>query len=238
LIDKALALDPTEPRSRFYQAMGEAQAGRAREALNLLVALEADTPPDAVWRPVVAARIERLARELGLDPARVPGRAEPPPAQQAERAPPPGMSAEDQQKMIRGMVEGLAARLAKEPNDPDGWARLGRSYTVLGEHEKAREAWRRAAELKPDDKAVLAAYASAILTLSRDAPPPPEFVAVAAALLRAAPEDPDALWFAGVAARARGDQQSARAYWTRLLERLPAESPARDEVTRALAELK
>ena len=237
LVDKALTLDAKEPRARFYQAMAEAQAGRAREALNMLVALEADTPPDAAWRPVVAARIERLARELDLDPARVPGRPEAP-AQQAERAPPPGMNAEDQQKMIRGMVEGLAARLAQQPNDPDGWARLGRSYGVLGEREKARDAWRRAAELKPGDKTVLAEYASAILTVTGDTTPSREFTAVAAALLRLAPEDPDALWFAGLAARTRGDTQSARTYWKRLLDRLPAESPARDEVARAIGELK
>jgi cytochrome c-type biogenesis protein CcmH len=186
---------------------------------------------------VVAARIERLARELDLDPARVPGRPEAP-AQQAERAPPPGMNAEDQQKMIRGMVEGLAARLAQQPNDPDGWARLGRSYGVLGEREKARDAWRRAAELKPGDKTVLAEYASAILTVTGDTTPSREFTAVAAALLRLAPEDPDALWFAGLAARTRGDTQSARTYWKRLLDRLPAESPARDEVARAIGELK
>lgn len=237
LIDKALTLDPKEPRGRFYQALGEAQAGRERDALNLLVALEADTPPDAAWRPVVAARIDELARELGLDPARVPGRAEAP-AQQAERTPPADMSADEQQKMIRGMVAGLAERLAQQPNDPDGWARLGRSYGVLGEPEKARDAWRQAAELKPGDKTTLAEYASAILTLSGDRAPPPEFTAVAAALLRVAPEDPDALWFAGLAARARGDAQSARAYWNRLMDRLPAESPARDEVARAIAELK
>ena len=188
------------------------------------------------WHPVVAARIERLARELGLDPTRLPGRTEAP-TQQAERAPPADMSAEEQQKMIRGMVEGLAARLAQQPNDPDGWARLGRSYGVLGEYEKARDAWRRAAELKPGDKTVLAEYASAILTVAGDASPPTEFTAVAAALLRVAPEDPDALWFAGLAARARGDAQSARAYWNRLLDRLPAESPARDAVTHAIADL-
>jgi cytochrome c-type biogenesis protein CcmH len=242
LIARALAIDPKDPRARFYQAVGEIQAGREHEALNLLVALEADTPADAAWRPVVTRRIDALASQLGLDPAHLPGRAAPSPATAAplapERAPPPGTSGPDQAKMIRGMVEGLAARLEKEPNDPDGWARLGKSYGVLGEREKSRDAWRHAAELKPDDPAILAAYASAMLTAAGDGPAPPEFAATAAQLLRVAPDNPDALWFAGVAAQARGDASAARKYWQSLLDRLPAESPARDEVARALAELK
>ena len=42
--------------------------------------------------------------------------------------------------MIRGMVERLAARLQQDGSDVDGWIRLLRSYTVLGENEKARAA--------------------------------------------------------------------------------------------------
>ena len=236
LIARALALDPKDPRARFYQALAEAQAGRGREALDLWLALEADTPDDAAWRRVVAARIDAQARELGLDPAHLPGRAAPP-RTEPERAPPPDMSAEDRSKMIRAMVDGLAARLAQEPNDAEGWAKLGRSYGVLGEREKSRDAWRHAAELKPKNPSTLAEYASAILAVAGDAAPPPEFTAVAAALLRIAPDDPDALWFAGVAARARGDAASAARFWRDLLERLPAESPARDEVARAIAGL-
>jgi len=35
------------------------------------------------------------------------------------------------QAQIGGMVAGLEARLAQHPEDPDGWARLLRSYRVL-----------------------------------------------------------------------------------------------------------
>jgi cytochrome c-type biogenesis protein CcmH len=34
---------------------------------------------------------------------------------------------------IQGMVDGLAARLKANPDDPAGWVRLVRAYTVLGE---------------------------------------------------------------------------------------------------------
>ena len=42
--------------------------------------------------------------------------------------------------VIRNMVEGLAARLAQNGQDLEGWLRLVRSYTVLHESGKARAA--------------------------------------------------------------------------------------------------
>ena len=43
--------------------------------------------------------------------------------------------------MIRGMVDGLAARLAQSPEDPAGWVRLVRAYAVLGETAKRDAAY-------------------------------------------------------------------------------------------------
>jgi cytochrome c-type biogenesis protein CcmH/NrfG len=42
--------------------------------------------------------------------------------------------------MIRGMVDGLAARLQQDGSDLDGWVRLVRSYKVLGELDKEQSA--------------------------------------------------------------------------------------------------
>ena len=42
--------------------------------------------------------------------------------------------------MIKGMVEGLAARLKADGSDLDGWVRLVRSYKVLGEQDKMKSA--------------------------------------------------------------------------------------------------
>ena len=41
---------------------------------------------------------------------------------------------------INAMVSGLAARLKANPNDPQGWLRLIRAYSVLGETDKAKAA--------------------------------------------------------------------------------------------------
>ncbi|MDB2438237.1 hypothetical protein N9W89_05935 [Hellea sp.] len=46
------------------------------------------------------------------------------------------LSVEDRAEMILAMVEGLADRLEENPQDPEGWARLIRARTVLGQKEK------------------------------------------------------------------------------------------------------
>ena len=72
-----------------------------------------------------------------------------------------GASADDRQAMINAMVERLAARLEQQPNDVEGWTRLGRSYMVLGQPDKARDAYARAVKLKPDDQGLKQSYAEA-----------------------------------------------------------------------------
>ena len=64
--------------------------------------------------------------------------------------------------MIKGMVDGLAARLEKQPDDAQGWARLIRSRVVLGESDKAKAALIKAREVfagKPDELAMIGALA-------------------------------------------------------------------------------
>ena len=60
------------------------------------------------------------------------------------------LSAEDRDKMIRGMVDGLEARLDASPKDAEGWIKLIRSRMVLGEKDKASAALKRVAEIFAD----------------------------------------------------------------------------------------
>jgi cytochrome c-type biogenesis protein CcmH len=114
----------------------------------------ATRPPQVAAAPQVAAPAAALAapQSSAPDPARVRE------AQQALANAP----AEDRQAMINSMVERLAARLEQQPNDIDGWTRLGRSYMVLNEPAKARDAYAHAIKLRPDDPQLKAAYAEAV----------------------------------------------------------------------------
>lgn len=49
------------------------------------------------------------------------------------------------------MVSRLEGKLAKNPDDGDGWKRLGRSYMVMGRYQEAVSAYSSSAELLPND---------------------------------------------------------------------------------------
>jgi len=148
----ALSRDPSNPPARFYLALGDAQAGKAREAVDAWARMADEAPAGAPWLPLVRRHIEETAREAGIAlPANSTGAkstdpgAAGPSAADIEAA--QAMTPEQRQAMIRTMVERLAARLESNPDDAEGWHRLARAYTVLGEAEKAAAAEARAAAL-------------------------------------------------------------------------------------------
>ncbi|MEX6634274.1 c-type cytochrome biogenesis protein CcmI [Hyphococcus lacteus] len=63
--DRALEIDPVEPRARFYKALSAYQQGDPDDALNRLVTLANEAPPSAPWLTVVRSQIEIIAGELG-----------------------------------------------------------------------------------------------------------------------------------------------------------------------------
>jgi cytochrome c-type biogenesis protein CcmH len=161
--EAALGDKESAPRSRYYLALAKSQQGDAKGALQGWVDLAADAPADAEWLPLVQQRIAEAAAKLGLDPATLKtSSGMPSPAAVAATAQATaGASQEERRAMILAMVGNLAARLEQQPDDVDGWARLGRSYMVLNEPQKAREAYAHAVKLKPDDAALQQAYAEA-----------------------------------------------------------------------------
>lgn len=138
---KAVADDPKLPQARFFLAMAAEQEGDKARAIAQWQALAADTPPDASWRSSVEQHLAVLT-----------GRAPPPapaPAETSAGIPAPtgpaaasiaAMPAGEQLQAIQGMVDGLAGRLAQNGRDVEGWLRLIKAYTVLGEQDKARGA--------------------------------------------------------------------------------------------------
>jgi len=50
------------------------------------------------------------------------------------------MNPEDRAAMVRGMVDRLAERLKRDGSDLEGWLRLVRAYTVMGDRDRALSA--------------------------------------------------------------------------------------------------
>ena len=133
---RAVADDPKDIRGRFYLALADTQSGRTAEAATALRALIAEAPPGATW--AVGMR-EMLADLEGAAPDTAVASTQPgPTAADVEAA--SAMSSGDRTTMIEGMVAQLSDRLQSEPDDAEGWARLVRSYMVLGRPDDARAA--------------------------------------------------------------------------------------------------
>lgn len=148
--EEARTDDPGNLRARYYLGLAAAQAGDPRAAYETWLALAADTPASAPWRAPLEAQIRRAAEELGIAPAELPAAVEErgiaPPSEEALEAA-ANMSEDERAVFIRSMVDRLAARLAAAPDNFDGWMRLGRAYSVLGDRDAALRAYERAAEL-------------------------------------------------------------------------------------------
>jgi cytochrome c-type biogenesis protein CcmH len=144
-----------------------------------------------------------------------------------------------QMTQIRGMVQKLADEMKANPDNLDGWMRLGRSYAVLGESDKAADAFAQAERLKPDDPQVLMGEADALLTGHSLADPIPEkVVALLQRVETLAPGQPAVMWYLGLHAAQQGDFKTARADWEKVLAALPADSDVHQTVEAALAALK
>ncbi|RUX74760.1 c-type cytochrome biogenesis protein CcmI [Mesorhizobium sp. M7A.F.Ca.US.006.04.2.1] len=136
--EAALKLDPANAKASFYLAMALAQEGRAKEATTAWQAMLGRLPPDSPWRGAV----EQALAKSGNPEVASGGAANGPDAGDIDAA--SSMSPQDREAMINTMVAGLDDKLRQNPNDPEGWMRLVRSYVVLGKADQAREALGRA----------------------------------------------------------------------------------------------
>ena len=163
LFNRLHAADPANPQARYYIALAKAQHGDTVGALADWRALVASSPKDAPWLPTVQQRIADVAAPGARATTNAPapastGAADAPGPSAADVAAASSMSDADREKMIQGMVDGLADRLKQTPDDVDGWRRLARAYTVQGRTTEAADAERQVLRLDPSDqnaKAVL-----------------------------------------------------------------------------------
>ena len=128
----ALAQDQKNKVARYYLGLAQMQRGNMDAAQSLWQNLVADLAADDPMRPILVDRLAQLRAQSGG-----------------------GVD-------IQAMVEGLAARLKAEPHDGDGWVRLVRAYSVLGDTQKAEQAL-------ADGRAALAADATARQALEDEA---------------------------------------------------------------------
>ena len=161
---RLLTLAPDQPESRFWLALAKEQDGDLAGGIADLEVMLKSAPDDAPWRSLVETKLGEMKTALsggGAQSAPAPGSTKeaaatpsgspqktPAPAGPQSR-PGPGaaemaaaaqMSHEERSAFIAKMVEGLAARLAADGKDLEGWKRLARAYKVMGRETDAIKA--------------------------------------------------------------------------------------------------
>ncbi|TAJ86390.1 MAG: c-type cytochrome biogenesis protein CcmI [Reyranella sp.] len=228
-LQRALKTRPDDARILYYLGLHEAQSGESKAAIARWRDLEAKSPTDAPWLPMLRAEIARVSKAAGIEvpPTQTPQSTTPQPSREQQEAM-AQLTPEQRQQAIRTMVEGLAARLADAPQDRAGWLRLANAWKVLGENANAADAYARADTLAPVDAPILADWAEAhVRQLAPGAVPSPQAVAVLERLEKAEPRNALALFYLGVAAEAAGNKPAALQRWKTLLALLPADAPIR-----------
>lgn len=139
--------------------------------------------------------------------------------------------------MVLEMVARLEKRLAEQPDDAGGWARLARSYMVLERRDDALKAYGKAYALAPDNLEILADYAWVRFNLD-PGNTEGEVHTLYSRLIKLDPVNPDALWFMGLAAYQRGEFRQTVKYWEKLAGLLSPQDPALPELNKAIAEVR
>jgi cytochrome c-type biogenesis protein CcmH len=138
----------------------------------------------------------------------------------ADAAAPSGNGHSVTAEQIETMIDALAARLKDNPNDADGWIMLARSLAVLGRHEQALPAFKRAVALRGDDAVLLADYADTLAVVNgRSLEGEPSRLIEQA--LKIDPNNLKALSLAGTVAFNRNDYAGALRHWEKAVQLAP-----------------
>jgi len=121
--EEALRLQPDLPIPHYFLGRRLIEDGKPAEGL-------------VAWRIALPNLPEPARSELQRQMTSVEATGRLPGAVDASAAAASQGGQQVSQGQIVAMVEGLAARLKQSPNDPEGWVRLVRAYTVLNDIPK------------------------------------------------------------------------------------------------------
>ena len=223
LVRKALTLNPKQPMALMLAAANAYQQGRYKEAITHWEALLGVLGPQSPDAEQLLSYIADARTKAGLPPGKT-GAA-------------PANAAQPDGAQILQMVERLAARLKDNPGDLEGWARLARSYKVLGRLEDAELAYSKAGALVDKTPDMLTDFADVLAQRAGGnlEGRPLKMIDKALAL---EPRHANALMLSGTAAYQRGDYKQAIAQWEKLQAVFEPGSPDAQWLAKSIAEAK
>jgi len=126
------------------------------------------------------------------------------------------------QQDIEGMVERLAQRLEKDPNNAEGWQMLGRSYAALQRMPEALAAYKKALALNHNNAPLLVDFADLLEFENKSIKGEP--IRLVQKALQIDPNNLKGLALAGTASFETGDYKKAEEYWSKAKGLVPADS--------------
>ncbi|TLG75083.1 c-type cytochrome biogenesis protein CcmI [Methylocystis sp. B8] len=173
--EETIKLHPKDLRARYFQALAIDQGGDKSAALkqwnDLLGELDPNDPLSLELKQKIGGakdsdRVGETPTAMS-DPkssfgTTISGRTEPsmPPESTTNRGPRPEdirsaetLAPSDRAAMIQRMVDSLEDRLEQSPRDVDGWIKLIRSRSVLGDKNKAQQTLEKALKVFEEDTA-------------------------------------------------------------------------------------
>ncbi len=122
-----LKRNPDSTRALFWSALLAEQDGKKADA-------------EKIYRDLLAAKIHPALKKIVTQRLEALSAVADNASEERKAAAEDALTGRGKEKMIRGMVERLAARLEKDKSDLPGWLMLIRSYAVLKDTAKAKAA--------------------------------------------------------------------------------------------------
>ncbi len=220
------------------------QTDISAEAANLDIAM----PARPRWLPIAAAVLFGCAvfatiwTFVAAHPdlvavATVPEIASPDRVETAATAPTEPHSSKPSSGDLNVLLKRLEDRMAKEPDDAEGWALLARSYMELKRYPDAARTYAKATSKLPNEVGLWIEFVDAEVMAHERKWTPLATSAIAKALTLS-PENPKALWLAGTERFESKDYKGAVRFWEMLARIATSDSEYANEIRPALLEAK
>lgn len=147
-LEISLEMKPGNVAGLLYSSFALEQAGQIEAAYDLLISKLSEADGIFPWMEAYVARANHYGKKLGRPSVALADfTTDATGTSNTDMARAATMTAEERSAFISSMVEGLAERLKDEPDDLEGWLKLGRAYLVLGKQQEALDAYRKAKPL-------------------------------------------------------------------------------------------
>lgn len=228
LVNKALSINPKHPMGLMMSGVAAFRRADYTLAIGQWELLLGMLQPGSADAQQIEDNIAAAQAKAGIASTRTANKAA-----SSQTTDKPGEISAD---LINQMVERLAKRLESQPDDIQGWARLGRAYKVQGRMLEALKAYSKAGRLLDTDADVLSQYADTMASLNNSLEGQP--IVLVHKALAINPKHPTALMMAAQYAYQHEDYAKAISNWEDVLTVLPQQSRDAELVRSEIADAK